>query len=57
MPDSATPPPFDPADLEQLKELVSHLRHCGVRSFKHPCGLELTIDTQKPAPPPAPEDF
>lgn len=33
--------------LEELRELIEELRRAGVRSFEHPSGLKLTIDTHK----------
>jgi hypothetical protein len=41
------PEAFDPNSMQCLLVLIDNLRAAGVRTFKHPCGLDLTLDTRK----------
>jgi hypothetical protein len=57
MPRFEAPDNLDPNDLQAVLALVHELRAAGVRSFKHPNGIELTLDASKPAPPKTPSEF
>lgn len=50
------PEQFDPNNLEVLLILVDNLRAAGVRTFEHPSGLKLTLDTKREVPVSGPRD-
>lgn len=46
------PEDFNPANLRHMLILLDNLKLARVKHFKHPSGLELTLDTVKRAEPP-----
>ena len=51
------PDGFDVNSLKQILILIENLKIAGVKTFTHPSGLALTLDTQRrPDVAPAPSD-